>query len=94
MTSKDIALEMLITRALDKSDQKLMRLMTKRVGVALRTQRENGLVEASKKPGLSHQWHGKRIFAVPVFVNKAAVDQRNEHLTYVTCTEAFIKYLI
>jgi hypothetical protein len=30
---------MLVTRALDKDDQKLLALMTKRVGVALRLQR-------------------------------------------------------
>ena len=56
MSSRDIALEMLITRALDKSDQKLMRLMTKRVGVALRTQRENGLVESEAGTGQYILW--------------------------------------
>jgi hypothetical protein len=56
MTSRDIALEMLVTRALDKSDQKLMRLMTKRVGVALRIQRDNGLVEAEQGPGQFVLW--------------------------------------
>ena len=31
MTTRDIVLEMLVTRALDKDDQKLLALMTKRV---------------------------------------------------------------
>src|SRR5947208_1785982 len=42
LTMRDIALQLLVERALDKSDQRLLRLMTKRVGVALRGQRENG----------------------------------------------------
>jgi hypothetical protein len=60
MTSRDIALEMLISRALDKRDQKLLRLMTKRVGVALRTQRENGVVVANQGPGQFKVWEIKR----------------------------------
>ena len=40
-TSRDIALELLIERALDKNAQRLLRTMTKRVGVALRIQRDN-----------------------------------------------------
>lgn len=36
LTTRDIALQLLVERALDKSDQRLLRLMTKRVGVALR----------------------------------------------------------
>lgn len=56
MTSRDIALELLISRALDKSDQKLLRLMTKRVGVALRTQRDNGIVKGNEGPGQFVLW--------------------------------------
>jgi hypothetical protein len=44
LTSRDIALQLLVERALEKSDLRLLRLMTKRVGVALRIQRENGVV--------------------------------------------------
>jgi hypothetical protein len=51
MTTRDIALEMLVTRALDKDDQKLLALMTKRVGVALRLQRLNNIVRSSSGPG-------------------------------------------
>jgi hypothetical protein len=42
--------------ALDKSDQHLLRLMTKRVGVALRGQRENGLVRCDQGPGQYMLW--------------------------------------
>jgi hypothetical protein len=42
LTSRDIALELLDSRAMDKRDQRLLRVMTKRVGAALRLQRENG----------------------------------------------------
>ncbi len=56
MTSRDLAVEMLITRALDKSDTRLLRVMTKRIGVALRTQRENGLVRSEPGPGTMVLW--------------------------------------
>jgi hypothetical protein len=36
--------------ALDKSDQRLLRLMIKRAGVALRGQRENGIVRSAQGP--------------------------------------------
>jgi hypothetical protein len=52
----DIALQLLIERALDKSDQRLLRLMTKRVGVALRGQRGNGLVKCNQEPGQYMLW--------------------------------------
>jgi hypothetical protein len=56
MTTRDLALEMLVSRALDKSDQRLLRLMTKRVGVALRGQRDNGLVRCQQGPGQYMLW--------------------------------------
>ena len=43
-------------RALDKSDLRLLRLMTKRVGVALRGQRGNGLVRCDQGPGQYMLW--------------------------------------
>jgi hypothetical protein len=52
----NIALEMLVTRALDKDDQKLLALMTKRVGVTLRLQRVNGIVRSSSGPGQYMIW--------------------------------------
>lgn len=39
LTSRDIALQMLIERAMDKSDQRLLGLMVKRARVALTIQR-------------------------------------------------------
>jgi hypothetical protein len=56
MTTRDIALEMLVTRALDKDDQKLLALMTKRVGVALRLQRLNGVVRPAHGTGQYMVW--------------------------------------
>jgi hypothetical protein len=56
LTSRDIAMELLIERALDKSDQRLLRLMTKRVGVALRLQKEKGVVQAEQGPGQYVLW--------------------------------------
>ena len=56
MTTRDIALELLVSRALDREDQKLLRLMTKRVGVALRIQRDNGVVRSEQGPGMFVLW--------------------------------------
>lgn len=38
LTTRDIAVQLQLERALDKSDERLLRLMTRRVGVALRIQ--------------------------------------------------------
>lgn len=43
LTTRDIALELLVACALDKNDQRLLRLMSKRVGVALRGQRHGSV---------------------------------------------------
>ncbi len=40
LTSREIALQLLVERALDKSDVRLLRLMTKRVRVSLPNQRD------------------------------------------------------
>ncbi|MFZ0692992.1 MAG: hypothetical protein WAN51_02385 [Alphaproteobacteria bacterium] len=56
MTTRDIALELLVSRALDKNDQRLLRLMTKRVAVALRGQMGNGLVKSQQGPGQFMLW--------------------------------------
>ena len=60
MTTKDLALEMLVSRALDREDQKLLKLMTKRVGMALRVQRENGAVRSHQGPGMFVLWEVAR----------------------------------
>jgi hypothetical protein len=54
LTTRDIALQLLVERALDKNDQRLLRLMTKRVGVALRGQR--GTVRSTQGPGQYMLW--------------------------------------
>ena len=56
MTTRDIAYQLLMERALDKSDQRLLRLMTKRVGVAMRHQRDNGIVRSLEGPGQYNLW--------------------------------------
>lgn len=60
MTSRDIALELLVARAMDNNDQRLLRLMSKRIGVALRRQREEGLVVSSQSAGQYQLWEIKR----------------------------------
>jgi hypothetical protein len=56
MTTRDIAMELLVARAMDKGDQKLFKLTTKRVGVALRTQRDTGVVRSEQGPGMLVLW--------------------------------------
>ncbi|MBC8159030.1 MAG: hypothetical protein ISR44_06460 [Rhodospirillales bacterium] len=56
LTTRDIALELLVSRALDKDDQRLLRLMTKRVGVALRLQRDKDVVRSEQGPGQYQLW--------------------------------------
>jgi hypothetical protein len=60
MTTRDIALEMLVNRALNRDDQKLLALMVKRVGVALRIQRNNGIVRSTSGPGQFMLWEVAR----------------------------------
>ena len=56
LTCRDVALQLLTERALNREDQKLLRLMTKRVGVALRGQKEKGVVKADQGPGQYMLW--------------------------------------
>jgi hypothetical protein len=56
LTTQDIARELIVSRALDVNDKKLLRLMTKRAGVALRGQRDNGLVRSEQGPGMFMVW--------------------------------------
>ena len=56
LTSQDIAVQLLIEKALDRNDLKFLRLMTKRVGVALRSQREKGAVRGEEGPGQYVLW--------------------------------------
>ncbi len=56
LTTRDIALQLLIERALDSSDVRLLRLMTKRVGLALRYQRDKRVVKSEQGPGQYQVW--------------------------------------
>jgi len=60
LTSRDVALEMLVTRALDPKDERLLRLMVKRVGIALRHQRDQGRVKSDQGPGQYMVWEVER----------------------------------
>lgn len=60
LTARDIALQLLTERALNREDQKLLRLMTKRVGVALRLQRDKEIVKSSEGPGQYMLWEINR----------------------------------
>lgn len=56
LTTRDIAYQLLVERALDKHDQRLVRLMSKRVGVALRGAKERGVVQSEEGPGQYSLW--------------------------------------
>src|SRR3954467_10215728 len=56
MTTRDIALEMLVNRALNSDDQKLLALMVKRVGVALHRQRNTRAAPPTNGPGQFMLW--------------------------------------
>jgi hypothetical protein len=56
LTTRDIAFEMIVERALDKNDQNLVRLMSKRVGVALRGQKAAGRIRSFQGPGQYMLW--------------------------------------
>lgn len=55
LTSSDIAAQLIVERALDRTD-KLQRLMTKRVGVALRGLRDRNIAMSEPGPGMSVLW--------------------------------------
>lgn len=56
LTTGDIAVQLMTERALDIGDQKLVRLMVKRCGVALRLQRDKGVVQSDQGPGQYMTW--------------------------------------
>ncbi len=55
LTARDVALQLIAERALDPDD-KMVRLMTKRCGVALRGQRDKGVTRSMDGPGMSVLW--------------------------------------
>ena len=56
LTTREIAAQMILERALNVDDHKLFNLMMKRVGAALRHQRDKGLVVSSDGPGNYLLW--------------------------------------
>ena len=55
LTTRDIALQLLTERALDKQDQRLLRLMTKRVGATRKS-----LLRSTQGPGQYILWEISR----------------------------------
>jgi hypothetical protein len=56
LTTRELAAQMILERGLDAGDRKLLPLMVRRVGAALRHQREKGLVVSSEGPGNYQLW--------------------------------------
>lgn len=56
LTTREIAAQMILERGLDAGDRKLLPLMIRRVGSALRHQRDRGLVVSSEGPGNYQLW--------------------------------------
>jgi hypothetical protein len=56
LTTREIAAQMLLERAMDAEDQRMLRVMTKRVGVALREQRDKGRAASVEGPGQFQLW--------------------------------------
>lgn len=50
LTSREIAAQMLLERAMDAEDARMLRVMTKRVATALRDQRDPGGSDRLKSP--------------------------------------------
>ena len=55
LTARDVALQLIAERVLEPTD-KMVRLMTKRCGVALRGQRDKGVVSSQEGPGMAVLW--------------------------------------
>lgn len=61
LTARDIAYQLLTERALNREDQKLLRVMRSRVACALRIQREKGVVRSGQGPGQYMLWEINRL---------------------------------
>jgi hypothetical protein len=60
LTSRDIAYQLLTERALNRDDQRLLRVMRSRVATALRLQRDKGVVKSAQGPGQYILWEINR----------------------------------
>jgi hypothetical protein len=56
LTTREIAAQMLLERAMDAEDVRMLRTMTKRVASALREQRERGRTVSTDGPGTYQLW--------------------------------------
>ena len=56
MTTHEIAYEMIALRGMDREDKRLVRRITKRVGVALRDQEIKGVTRTEPKVGRFQAW--------------------------------------
>ena len=56
LTTRDIAVQIMSERALDQDDLRLVRLMAKRCGVALRHLKDKNTVTAEQGPGQFILW--------------------------------------
>src|SRR3954471_19992658 len=56
LTTREIAAQMLLERAMDAEDARMLRTMTKRVAAALREQRDKGRVASEDGPGTYQLW--------------------------------------
>lgn len=56
LTARDIAYQMLTERALNRDDQRLLRVMRSRVATALRLQRDKGIAQSQQGPGQYMLW--------------------------------------
>lgn len=60
LTTREIAAQMLLERAMAADDVKLLRVMTKRVAAALRMQRDHGNAASTEGPGQYQLWEVRR----------------------------------
>jgi hypothetical protein len=56
LSARDIAVQLMLERGLDTSSDKLVRLMAKRCGVALRGMRDRGIATSHEGPGMLVLW--------------------------------------
>ena len=56
LSTKDIAMELMITKGMNLSDIPLLKLMSKRIGFALGVQRDKGLVKSMRGEGAMFLW--------------------------------------
>jgi len=64
LTTREIAAQMLLERAMDASDKAMLRTMTRRVGAALREQRDKGRVASEEGPGNYQLWEISQRYSV------------------------------